>query len=234
MTYNPGERKILIGIDEAGRGAVIGPLVVSGVLIDEKNQHFLSEIGVKDSKLLSPKRREIIRKEIMKLPISYESVIIEPETIDNNYNQGISLNQTELDAFISISQNLLKELGEGKQVHLIVDSVDVNTERFEKNLREILGESIIIIAEHQADKNYLIVGAASIIAKTTRDKKIQELNIEFGPFGSGYPSDQKTQDFLREIYRRKREFPNFVRKTWDTCNKIIQEENNLKLDEFKS
>ncbi len=201
----------LLGIDEAGRGSVLGPLVIAGVIIPEKMEKILERMGVKDSKRLTPNRRTILSRKLKKM-FEYEIVVISALEIDKMRADGVNLNDIEKNAM----RDLIIKLNPEKA---IVDAVDVKAERFQTNLCESTG--IDVIAEHKADDKYIEVSAASIIAKAERDAQIAEINKEYikmGGIGSGYPSDPTTKKFLSNYTYD--EMPEFVRKSWATVSKM--------------
>ena len=201
----------ILGIDEAGRGSVLGPLVIAGVVVPEKMEKVLERMGVKDSKRLAPHRRTILSRKLKKM-FDYEIVVITAREIDEMRAEGINLNEIEKNAMESI---LLKM----KPEKAIVDAVDVKAERYQENLRKDTG--LNVIAEHKADDRYIEVSAASIIAKAERDDQIAQINKEFiksGGIGSGYPSDPKTKEFLTNYTYD--EMPDFVRRSWATVAKM--------------
>lgn len=201
----------ILGIDEAGRGSVLGPLIVAGVLIPTKMKRVLQRMGVKDSKKLTFERRTILARKLRKM-FDYEIVIISAQDIDNLRANGINLNEIETIAY-------QKVISKFKPEKTIVDAVDVNAERFQEKLRK--GTDMNVIAEHKADNNYIEVSAASIIAKRTRDEFIEQLSKDFrkvGEIGSGYPSDPKTRKFLSNFTYEN--MPDCVRKSWKTISKI--------------
>lgn len=201
----------ILGIDEAGRGSVLGPMVIAGVVVPEKMEKVLERMGVKDSKRLTPNRRTILSRKLKKM-FPYEIVVISAREIDDLRAQGVNLNEIEKNAMESILLKLKPEKA-------IVDAVDVKAERFQENLR--LDTGIDVIAEHKADDKYIEVSAASIIAKAERDDHIKEINKEYiksGGIGSGYPSDPTTKEFLSNYTYD--EMPDFVRKSWATVAKM--------------
>ena len=201
----------ILGIDEAGRGSVLGPMVIAGVVVPEKMEKVLERMGVKDSKRLAPNRRTILSRKLRKM-FPYEIVVISAREIDDLRAQGVNLNEIEKNAMESIILKLKPEKA-------IVDAVDVKAERFQENLR--LDTGINVIAEHKADDKYIEVSAASIIAKAERDDYIKEINKEYiksGGIGSGYPSDPATKEFLSNYTYD--EMPDFVRKSWATVAKM--------------
>lgn len=199
----------VLGIDEAGRGPVIGPLVIAGFLIDEEDIKILEDIGVKDSKLLSREKREEIFEKLIKYSHTY--YIIDPKTIDY-YVERKSLNLLEIKYFIKIIDNLNPD-----KVYL--DSPSHNTKKIKEIIeRKINKKNIELIVENKADRNYLVVGAASIIAKVIRDKEIDKIKDKLGiDFGSGYPSDKRTIYAIKEHYE---ELKDYMRETWNTIKKI--------------
>lgn len=201
----------ILGIDEAGRGSVLGPMVIAGIIVPEKMEKVLERMGVKDSKRLTPNRRTILSRKLRKM-FDHEIVVISAREIDEMRASGINLNEIEKNAMESILLKLKPEKA-------IVDAVDVKAERFQENLRNDTG--IDVIAEHKADDKYVEVSAASIIAKAERDLHIAEINKEYikqGGIGSGYPSDPTTKKFL-ENYTYD-EMPDFVRRSWATVSKM--------------
>ena len=201
----------ILGIDEAGRGSVLGPMVIAGVIVPEKMEKVLERMGVKDSKRLTPNRRTILSRKLKKM-FEYEIVVISALEIDQMRADGINLNDIEKNAM----RDLIIKLNPEKA---IVDAVDVKAERFQENLCESTG--VNVIAEHKADDKYIEVSAASIIAKAERDAQVAEINKEFikmGGIGSGYPSDPTTKEFLSNFTYD--EMPDFVRMSWATVSKM--------------
>jgi ribonuclease HII len=214
---------LLCGIDEAGRGPVIGPLVICGVLIDEKDEISLKDINVKDSKLLIPHQREEIY-EILKNKVKYKLLIINPKEIDSALqSQEINLNWLEAIKSAEIINFL-------KPAKAILDCPSTNINAYTKYLKNLINDKgMEIICEHKADLNHLVVGAASILAKVTRDREIEKLKKSIGiNFGSGYPSDPLTQDFLRKNYSK---YPDIFRKEWasykEAANISIKKQKSL-------
>ena len=201
----------ILGVDEAGRGSVLGPLVVAGVIVPEKMEKVLERMGVKDSKRLAPHRRTILSRKLRKM-FEYDMIVISAREIDEMRADGINLNEIEKNAMEELILRLKPEKA-------IVDAVDVKAERFQNNLHNDTGFDII--AEHKADDNYIQVSAASIIAKAERDAHIAEINKEFikqGGIGSGYPSDPTTKKYLTNFtYEEMRDF---VRRSWNTVAKM--------------
>ena len=201
----------VLGIDEAGRGSVLGPLVIAGVIIPEKMNKVLERMGVKDSKRLAPHRRTILSRKLKKM-FEYDMIVISAFEIDQMRADGINLNDIEKNAM----RDLIVKMSPEKA---IVDAVDVKAERFQNNLCESTG--VDVVAEHKADDKYIQVSAASIIAKAERDAQIEEINKEYikmGGIGSGYPSDPTTKEFLTNYTYD--EMPDFVRRSWATVSKM--------------
>lgn len=207
------ENKLVLGIDEAGRGSVIGPLVIGGVLMPKKKIRFLKRIGVKDSKKLTHKKRSVLSRKIKKIT-QFQTVQITAQEIDQQRQDGINLNQIETIGMESIITQMNPDI-------CYIDCIDVNENRFHDKIQE-KNPNIEIITEHKADDTYKIVSAASIIAKVERDKQIAIIKNEYGPVGSGYPSDRKTIDYLKTI--ENGEYPPIIRKTWNTIKNLEKNE----------
>lgn len=198
---------LVCGVDEAGRGSVLGPLVIAGISIERKNVEKLVEIGVKDSKLLSVQSREDLYDKILSIVEDYHVVKIPPKTIDKSVSQNL-LNYLEADYMAKV----VKKLG---AAHSYVDSCDTNPKRFGLYISS-LAKTGKITSAHHADRKYPVVSAASIIAKIHRDKTIAKLqkNHEKHDLGSGYPSDAKTMGFIKEWISVNGDVSVFVRKSW--------------------
>jgi ribonuclease HII len=204
------------GVDDAGRGAVIGPLVIAGVLLDEKDLHKLKEMGAKDSKLLSPHRREFLATEIRKVITKYVVLKLQPNEIDIVVRSGRKLHKLNyLEA-----QTMARVIDQLKPDKVYVDASDVLEERFKQHILECLPFKVDIVSEHKADRNYVAVSAASIIAKVERDKEVSLLSEVYGDFGSGYPSDPRTMNFLEKLMKNTDEYPDFIRKSWKPAKKV--------------
>ncbi len=213
----------ICGVDEAGRGPVMGPLVVSGVSIEDES--VLNGLGVKDSKSLTPRRREELAATIRTL-CEIETVQVPAEEIDN-IREEMTLNELEVRLFVSVLDRLRPEVA-------YVDSADVNADRFRDDIERELDFDVEIVSRHQADSTYPVVSAASIIAKTTRDHEIKKIEEEIGQkIGSGYPSDPITIGFLENWIRENHDLPPHTRKSWETTRKMLQKARMKKLNEFK-
>jgi len=214
---------LIAGVDDAGRGSVIGPLTIAGVLMKEEDLPKLKELGVKDSKLLSPPRRETLAIEIKRIAQKYSVMKLSPKEIDRVVETGKKLhrlNRLEAQTMAKVIETLKPDIA-------YVDASDVLEERFKQHILECLSFKVEIVSEHKADRTYPIVSAASIIAKVERDKEIAELANKHGNFGCGYPTDPKTISFLHQCLEKLGEYPDFVRKSWKPAKKA-KSENDLR------
>lgn len=201
----------ICGIDDAGRGPMLGPLVIAGISLQKKNIKKLSALGVKDSKKLTPKLREQLYKKIIEVIDDYYIVKISPRSIDASVNKHC-LNGLEAKYMAKVVSKLNPDIS-------YVDSCDVNPTRFGKEISK-LSDNHKIKSFHRADSRFIVVSAASILAKVTRDKAIMKLRKEYD-LGSGYPSDSVTVKFVTKYYKQNHEMPKFVRKSWKPVQKII-------------
>jgi len=214
---------LIAGVDEAGRGCVIGPLVVAGVAVKVENLSFLDELGVKDSKLLSPKKREVLYPEIIHLAEKFQTLRVLPYQIDKAVESARKLhklNRLEAQTMAQIIEAL-------KPDEAYVDAADTVEHRFGNHIRECLKIKTRIISKHKADRIFPVVSAASIIAKVERDREIASLKLEYGDFGSGYLTDQKTTSFLRQLLEKNGEYPSFVRKSWKPAKRVKDENGTM-------
>jgi ribonuclease HII len=209
----------IAGVDEAGRGCVIGPLVIAGVVfrIDEINK--LKEMGVKDSKLLSPKKREGLSHRIRKIALEIEYFELKPREIDKVVFRGKPLRRLNYLETLSMAKVLRKLDAD----IAYVDPTDVDHGRCARQMKQVIPYPIEIFCEPKADGTYMSTGAASILAKVLRDKRINDLKEVHGDFGSGYPHDKKTIKFLEVYFEERREFPDFIRKSWSTVSRYRED-----------
>ena len=203
---------IICGVDDAGRGSMVGPLVIAGVRIDKKNLKKLKSIGVQDSKKLSPKTREILYKKIIEIVDEYYVVRISPKTIDSNVFKH-KLNHLE-------AKNMAKVIKKLSPQVAYVDSCDVDYKRFGNEI-SLLTSNSKIISRHHADSRFVVVAAASIIAKVSRDKSIHRLKKNY-ELGSGYPSDKKTVKCVKKLLLHTKQSYSFIRMSWKPIQKIIK------------
>jgi ribonuclease HII len=218
---------MICGADEAGRGPCFGPLVVAGILV--KNDAELVRIGVCDSKQLSPKKREQLAPQIKRLSTKFELIILPAADIDD-LRKTMTLNELEVFLFSKIIEKLKPEV-------CYVDAADVNQERFGRDIASHLSYKPKMISKHKADERYPIVGAASILAKVTRDEYVRRIAKEIEPklnipLGSGYPADQVTKKFLETWVSQFGSLPPHVRKSWETCQRLMKNNKTKRLDNF--
>ncbi len=209
------------GVDEAGRGPVIGPMVVAGVCA---SRDALISLGVKDSKKLSPKRREKLAKEIRKIASQIIVLVVEPEEIDS-LRREMTLNDIEVELFARIISKMNDEV-------VYVDAADVDEERFAREIALKVRKDVKIISKHKADSLYPEVSAASIIAKVERDRIIEELKKRMGDFGSGYPADSRTKEYLEEYFNEHGDLPPNVRRSWKSAKRFLNRKRQSSLGDF--
>ena len=213
----------IVGIDEAGKGPVIGPMCIGGVLIDESRINTLRNLGVADSKKLSPKRRVHLASQVLKYVDDHFIFEVSPLQIDE-IRKLMTMNEIMVLGFGNVIEKL-----QGDEIY--VDAADVKEERFGKRLLENYVEkhpelpAPRIISKHGADDIYPVVSAASILAKVRRDELIENIKKDMGvDFGSGYPSDPKTKKFLKQWYDEHGCLPDIVRHSWKTATNILESE----------
>ncbi len=215
---------LVAGIDEAGRGPVIGPMIMAITVIEKQEEEKLKKLGVTDSKLLTEKKRTELLPKIKKIVSEHKLIKINANEIDE-FLVRKSLNELEA---IKAAQ-LINSLETTPDL-VLIDSPDVIESNFEKRIQKYLNKKTKIISQHKADLNYLIVGAASIIAKTKRDEELKKLSEKFAhDLGTGYPHDEKTIKFIQNYLNKNNTLPNCVRKTWETSKRIINEKYQQKL-----
>lgn len=215
---------IIGGIDEAGRGSLIGPMVIAGVSVKSSKLMLLQESNVKDSKMLLPSTRRRLYDLIVGNAEKVSVVEVSPKEIDKYVKYGKKLRKLNYLEVI-----MMAKIVEALDVETVyVDSPDVKPKRLASDILSLSKVKPKIVAEHHADQNYVVVSAASIIAKVSRDRRIDELAKEYGFFGSGYPSDLRTMEFVKNWVESKGNLPDFVRLSWKSLKKI----HSKTLDEY--
>lgn len=200
------------GVDEAGRGSLVGPLVIAGVTISKSKLKTLKKMGIRDSKELNPAARELLYKKIIKFVDEYYVAKVFPKTIDTSVKRH-DLNGLEAKYMAKVISKLNPGIS-------YVDSCDVNPSRFGKVVSQKSNSKVR--SYHKADSRFVIVSTASIIAKVQRDREIAKLRKKHD-LGSGYPSDKKTIHFVRAYIHKTRQVPDFVRKSWKPVQLILSE-----------
>lgn len=219
---------LILGIDEAGRGPVIGPMVLAGCLMDEKTEKELKELGVKDSKQLTQKRREFLEQKIKEKSETFEIVLASPEQIDYANSKGVNLNALEAIKAAGIINKINKGF---KKIKVIIDCPSPSIIKWQDFLKTKINNlsNLEISCEHKADKNHVSVSAASILAKCIREKEMTKLKEIYGDcMGSGYCSDPITCKFLEE-HVQKYEDKGIFRKTWSTWKNAWSKKEQKKL-----
>ncbi len=202
---------------------MIGPLVIAGVLFKEENLNSLITLGVKDSKLLTPQKRETIFPKIIQIAEKHVIIKLQPKQIDQVVMSGRKLhklNRLEAESMAEIINQLNPNEAQ-------VDAADVIEERFKHHIQEHLTTKTRITSKHKADRRYLAVSAASVVAKVIRDNEIQILAAQHGDFGTGYLSDPKTTVFLKQLLQLNNEYPDFVRKSWKPARRAMAEKHTI-------
>ncbi len=204
---------LLMGADEAGKGPVIGSMFVAGLVIDEERFFDLAVLGVKDSKMLSPAKREALARKITTIATDQYILEVRAEVIDE-LRLVMTMNDIMVRSFSQVVGRLHAD-------RAILDAADVNAERFAQAVRNHSKTSMDLIAENKADQRHHVVSAASILAKVRRDRSMRELENEMHcKIGRRYPHDRDTIAFLSEWVRENKDLPPCARHSWTTAQRI--------------
>jgi len=219
----------ITGIDEAGRGAVIGPLVIAGVTVRKEDERKLKEMGCRDSKTLSPKRREELAAKIEKVASNIIVLRVQPCTIDDYRAAGTSLDKIE-----AMKMAQIVEMNDAPGT-VYIDALSSNPKGFEKKITGYMKKEADLVVKNYMDESVVVVSAASIVAKVERDRAIEDIKKRVGvDFGVGYPHDRRTTDFIESFVKERKEIPTFVRRSWITTQDIIERGWQKKVAEFFS
>lgn len=216
---------LVLGIDEAGRGSLIGPLIIAGAMFNEEDILKLKSLGVKDSKLVNHKIRLKLEKEIKSLAKGIKIIKIYPAEIDEVVDGDNSLNLNWLEANKQIE--IITVLNPDKA---IIDCPSPNCKKYKEYLQSKLIHQPKLIVEHKADVNFQACSAASILAKCIREEEVEKIEKYVGEsIGSGYPSNPVCQEFLKNNYEK---YPEIFRKSWMTFKNHKTSKLQKKLDDF--
>lgn len=216
-----------VGADEAGKGPVLGPMVAAAVRADPED---LPD-GIADSKRLSAARRESFAATLRECSgIDVGVAVIPVDRIDDPATDMNSLTvAAQAEALSAVAVD---------GAEIVVDAGDVSESRFARRVREGVAERApadsepTVAAEHGADDEHAVVGAASVIAKVERDRRVAALAEEYGEIGSGYPSDPTTRTFLADYVRDHGELPACARSSWQTAADVLAAAEQSALSEF--
>lgn len=205
---------MILGVDEAGRGSLLGPLVLAGVLVGRHEARELAGLGVRDSKQLSPSARDRLYSEILGVAERVEVILVPPQVVDLflRSTSGGALSINYLEAIVSAK--IITKLNPSV---CYIDSPDPNPSRYLRRIKEIAGGlGCRVVCMNKADSRIPVVGAASIVAKVTRDREVSRISSTFWDVGSGYPHDPVTIEFLNKWREALGGLPYFVRTGWSS------------------
>jgi len=215
----------IVGIDEAGRGAWLGPLVVGAFAAPADRTEALRAAGARDSKQLTAAARTAVYERLPALGDCH-SVALAPAEIDRRVTRG-ELNELEAEAFARLVRETAPSVA-------YLDACDADARRFGRRVARLAGPGVRIVARHRADVDLPFVGAASIVAKVRRDRAIAALADELGAdIGSGYPSDPRTVRFVRDAVPAGAPRPPWLRASWATTQRVIPAGPARPLDAFE-
>lgn len=203
-------------------------MILAGCLMDKNTEIKLKKLGVKDSKQLTAKRREHLAEKIREMVETFELEVVHPQEIDSSNGDGTNLNDLEA---IKVA-NIINKINKGySKIKIVIDCPSVSILKWKDFLKTKIDDlsNLEISCEHKADKNHASVSAASIIAKSERERQMDILREKFGSeIGSGYSSDPNTCKFLEKNIHKHKDSGIF-RKTWATWKKACKEAEQRKL-----
>ena len=222
---------LIIGVDDAGRGPIIGPMILAGVLVSEEQEKILKQHGIRDSKMLTHSQRLRMAEIIEKNVISKVVVKAFPKEVDEFVESGVNLNMLEAKNTAEVINALNKK---GEKIKVIIDCPSVNKLNWLGKMKKFISseDNLIMHCEHKADRDYVAVSAASILAKCAREEEVSKIKKQYGDIGSGYPADPVTKKFLKDRGEKLRDSGIF-RKSWSTWKKMFPGEAQASLETFK-
>jgi ribonuclease HII len=209
-----------IGADEAGKGPVLGSMFAAAVRAPPE----AIPDGVDDSKRLSPARREALAADLRdddRVEVGVAEIPV--RRIDGDEDMNTLTVVAQADAVAAVARD-----GDGG----VIDAGDTSAARFARRVAERVPADLDLRAEHRADESYLLVSAASVLAKVARDAHVADLAGRYGEVGSGYPSDPATRAFLRRYVDTHGDLPDCARRSWSTCDDVLAAAEQSALDSF--
>ena len=238
-------RPVQLGIDEAGRGPVVGPMVYGCCYSPIDHADYIAKSGFADSKQLTEPKRESLWSDIInkrdELQIGYIVNILSAESLSTQMLRRAphNLNSISHDAAISMIRKVMNAGAKIDQVY--VDTVG-DPAKYEAKLKALFPNIRSIAVCPKADSLFPIVSAASICAKVNRDwsvghiasimkenEQIQD-KVTSVELGSGYPSDERTKDWMKANIDPVFLYPSIVRFSWDTVNQIADSSGAIEFD----
>ncbi|MDD4253864.1 MAG: ribonuclease HII [Methanofollis sp.] len=213
---------MICGVDEAGKGAVLGPMVIGAVGCERETD---LPAGVRDSKVLTPRKRERLYAEITG-SFPWGVVKIPAAEIDR-LRQEMTMNTLVARGHADAVRTLIPT-----PLTAYVDACDVNEERYGSTVAALLGGACTVVSRNHGDALFPVVSAASIVAKVTRDRAIEALHAEAGDIGSGYPSDQTTITYLKDYIAGHGMPPACARQSWETVTRLMDRRRQATLGDF--
>jgi ribonuclease HII len=214
------------GIDENGRGALIGPMMICGIVIRKQDEQRLRELGVRESKLLSARQREELFPELKRVARHLITLRVPARRIDELRSKGVKLDAIEAMKFAHIINTLPAR-------RFYIDAPGINPSRFELMLRSHLKREVELVVENFADRRYVVVAAASIIGKVLRDREIRRIERKLGlEVGVGYAHDPRTIALVKRLLRERKRLPSWVRQSWATIKQLREEMSKKTIRDF--
>ncbi|RZN61427.1 ribonuclease HII [Methanonatronarchaeum sp. AMET6-2] len=221
----------VVGVDEAGKGPVIGPMVVSGVTVTQENHNHretpsqLKNLVLKDSKKIRPEKRVEYAEKIKRLSTSHHTITVSAKQIDE-LRRVMTMNEIMVKAYSQLLSQMDFDVA-------LLDAADVNEQRFADNVKRELGTDKEVNARHGADDIYPLVSAASILAKVRRDQEIKDIERKTGEvIGTGYPHDKRTIRYIENHLKQKGRLPPETRESWKTATRLEKKHQQKNLSEY--
>ncbi|KAK9684073.1 hypothetical protein RND81_10G184700 [Saponaria officinalis] len=218
----------MLGIDEAGRGPVLGPMVYGCLYCPVSYHKTLASLDFADSKTLKEEKREELFESLKANDsLGWAVDVIDPRDLSAKMLKKSKINLNEI-SHDSASGLVTRVLNMGVLLtQVYVDTVG-DPEKYQAKLSERF-PSIKFVVAKKADSLYPVVSGASIVAKVTRDRALRNWIFDESAenmhrnFGSGYPGDPDTKAWLMHHKQPVFGFPTLVRFSWGTCTPYFKD-----------
>jgi len=215
--------KIVVGADEAGRGLIIGPMTIGACAVNDSIKQQFERIGIKDSKNYSSHNKISAHAELIKrVSLVWSVKTLSAEVLTNYNKNGMSMDEAEAYAFFRAIEDIAKKVPK-------IAEYQVDNFQAVGKLRSLLKENkstrdVKLIVTPRAEKEFIAVGAGSVLARNASLEELRKIRTEYGDFGSGSTNDKKTINWLKQYYKKNRSWPKkIVRVYWKTIQRLENE-----------
>ncbi|NHJ46824.1 MAG: ribonuclease HII [Asgard group archaeon] len=215
--------RIVVGADEAGRGLIIGPMVIGACAINDEILQKFTSIGIKDSKKYSSHQKLMTHANLVKKEsLAWSVKILHADVLTNFNKNGMTMDEAEAYTFYRALEEIIKKVPK-------IDEYQVDNFQAKKKLKSLITDNpkmknISLKVLPRADLQYPAVSAGSLLARGQSLTELDKIRKQHGNFGSGSTNDKRTINWLKQYYIQNKSWPKkIVRVYWKTIDRIEKE-----------